>query len=89
LKRLQIGENALDRPRPRVATVAQIENKSRISNSFAAESGWSGFILAEKFFDLSEQMHDVLSFSLKRLGWPFHPNAFPTCLGTYLSLKGC
>jgi len=59
LQSLQIGEHTLDCAGPGIATVAQIENKSRISNGFATESSWSRFILAKKFFDLSEQMHDV------------------------------
>ena len=45
-QRLQIGADPRDGPRPRIAAVPQIEDKSRISNSFSSETGRSRVILA-------------------------------------------
>jgi hypothetical protein len=58
--RLKIGQDAFDRFRPRVAALAQIEDKSRISNNISAKSGGSRFITAQELFHFSKQMH--LSF---------------------------
>jgi len=57
---LKIREDALDRFGPRVAAIAQIEHKPRISNNLSAKSGRSRFISAQEFFHFSEQIH--LSF---------------------------
>jgi hypothetical protein len=51
---LQVGEDAGDRAWSRVSAIAQIEDKPRISHGVPAESGGSRFILAKKFFYLSE-----------------------------------
>jgi hypothetical protein len=57
--RLEIGEDALDRLRARVASVSQIENKTWISNGFASESGWGSAIATQEFFYFSQQMHQT------------------------------
>ena len=87
VRRLQIGADPRDCLGTRIAAVAKIEDETRIANRFSAESGRSHVTLAKKFFYLSEQMHGVIPYSLMRLGGSFLPNAIPTCLGTFLSLK--
>jgi hypothetical protein len=54
---LKIGEDPGDCGWPRVAAVAQIEDKSRISDSFPSKTGWSRIVTAQEFFHLSEQIH--------------------------------
>src|SRR5262245_52561071 len=88
LSRLQIGKDALDGQRTRVAAVAQIEDEAGIANGFPAEAGWSDIAPAQEFFHLSQQMY-VSFLILYRLGNTVFSNAIPTCLGTYLSLKAC
>jgi len=61
--RLNIGANPLFRSRPRVATVAQIEDKSRIPNGIPPKTGGGSFTSAQKFFDIPKQIHR--SFPLK------------------------
>lgn len=85
---LQISQHPGNSPGPRVAAIAQIEDETRIPDGVSAESGRRRVILAKKFFYLSEQMHLSYPYNLMRLGCSLIPNAFPTCLGTYLSLKG-
>src|SRR5690348_9065937 len=83
---LQVSADALDGPRTRVAAVPKIENKTRIPNGFPAESSWGSSILTQKLFHLSEQMHLSCPYKVSRLGCSFLPNAFPTCLGSFLSV---
>ena len=73
---LQIGTHPGDRPGPRIPAVAQIEHKSRISHGFSAESGGRGFILAKKFFYLSEQMHHSIPYTSEQLGARSFPTEF-------------
>jgi hypothetical protein len=86
LSGLQIGANALDRRRARIASVPEIKDKSGISDHISTKSGGSNVTLAEKFFDLTKQMHWDFLTGTNRLGEMLIPNAFPTCLGRYLSL---
>jgi hypothetical protein len=57
LRALQIGEDARDRSRPRIAAVPKVEDKPRISHRFAAEAGWRGVALSKESFYFSQQMH--------------------------------
>jgi hypothetical protein len=60
--RLEIGADSRDGLRPRIATVPQIEHKSRISDGISSETGGRRVTTAQKFFDFPEQIH--VSFSL-------------------------
>jgi hypothetical protein len=50
---LQVSADALDRPRPRVAAVAEIEDETGISHRIPAETGRRSSILTEKPFHFS------------------------------------
>jgi hypothetical protein len=80
LNRLQIGQDALDRPRPRIATVSKIEDKTRIPNGFSSKTGWSDIAAAQEFLYFSQQMHVPFPHQLNRLGDVLCSNAIPTCL---------
>jgi hypothetical protein len=60
-RRLEIGEHALDRARPGVAAVPQIEHKPRISNGISSKTGGRRVIPAKESFHFSEQIHLSLS----------------------------
>jgi hypothetical protein len=51
---LKVSANALDGAWSGVAPFAQIEDKARISNHFASETGWRRVILAKKFLDVAK-----------------------------------
>jgi len=58
----EIGADTLNSGRPRVASIAQIEDKPRISNDISSKAGGCRVIPAQEFFYFSEQIH--LSFFL-------------------------
>jgi len=49
-----------DRSRARVAPSPQVENKTRVANSLAAETSWSDVAPAYEFLYFSKQMHLVV-----------------------------
>jgi hypothetical protein len=51
------GSDPLDRSRPRVAAVAEVEHEPGVAHRIPAESGWGGAILAKIFFNFFEQVH--------------------------------
>jgi hypothetical protein len=81
---LQIGENPFYRLGPGVAAVTEIEDEAGIAHCLAAEPGCGSAIVAQKLFNFSQQMHLSVLMSSMRLGCTVNPNAFPTCLGSYL-----
>jgi hypothetical protein len=49
----KIGDDALDRRRPRVSPVPQIEDKPWISNGFSSKTGGGSFMSAEELLYFS------------------------------------
>ena len=60
-RRLQIGADPLDGRRPRIAPVAQIEDKARIANGFSSETGRSRCHFGAEIFYFSEANAPVIS----------------------------
>jgi hypothetical protein len=86
--RFEISADLRDGHGARITPIAQVENEPRVADGFPAESGWSYVTPAKKSFHFSKQMHAVILILGLRLGWALLSNAFPTCLGSYLLLKG-
>src|SRR6185295_7255132 len=59
---------------------AQVEDKTRVANSLAAETGWSDVAPAYEFLYFSKQMHLVVLRMILTTRLRLFPNAIPTCL---------
>jgi hypothetical protein len=59
LKRLQIRPDPLNGLRPRLSSVAEVEDKTRIADRIAAESGRCDPTVTKILFNFSKQIHDI------------------------------
>src|SRR4051812_42849036 len=80
LRFLQIGTHPGHGFRSRIAAITQVEDEPRVAHRDPAEAGRRNVSLTQKFFLPLSANARVIPYSRMRLGYPFLPNAFPTCL---------
>ena len=51
------GKDPLDRSRPRLPAIPEVENEAWVAHDFAAEAGWGYVTDAEEILHLAKQMH--------------------------------
>src|SRR5262245_15666421 len=77
--RLQVRQHASHGSRPRIASISQVKDETRVAQDFPTKTSWSDVAPTQEFLDFSNQMH-VPFLTLWRLGARVSSNVIPTCL---------